>query len=730
MSGAVTLFDADAPAFTGTIEVLGVIFSAEEDGYAVLEVQDVESGEGFALVGPVAHLDAGDRAEVSGDWQTHSRYGRQLKAQGALPLDPADHEGRIAYLTTLRHIGPARAERLVDEHGEGVLGAIAADPAGVFGALRGVSAAQAAAATDSWHASRAIRDLHVQLAPHGLAHLAAAIHTHFGERSMAVLHEDPYRLTEVAGVGFVRADRIALAADVPPESERRAQAAALFALGEAEQQGNTFLPVAELNLRTAKLIGLQPDPEVSSRAPGIALDEGRAYREPTHASEVAVAATLAVRAGAPPHLDHDPGPEPPADDGEDVERYLTDEQWAAVRGAFATRISVLTGGPGVGKTACTQAIVAEAQRAGVSIALCAPTGRAARRLEEATGHEAQTIHRMLEWMPGREPGFRPGHPLPVALVIVDESSMLNLRLIEVLLGGLAETTHVVFVGDADQLPPIGAGKPFEDLIAAGVAPVVRLTQIFRQAARSMIITAAHEINRGQLPHLDPQGDQERDFFFINRSNAEQALRAVVEVVCERAPQSFGVDPVREVQVLAPMYKGVVGIDALNECLQARLNPDGRAAVSGRFRIGDRLIQTRNSHELGLMNGSIVFLRADDPVEEAILVDTDEGGTLRIPYGETTTLGLAYAISVHKAQGCEVPVLVGVCHRSHARMLTRPLLYTAITRARSNCVLIGDPAALRTAVARDTSGSRHSALAERLTHGIVAKPDPPIPVDQA
>jgi exodeoxyribonuclease V alpha subunit len=711
VSGTATLFDADAAAFTGTVEVLGVIFAAADDGYAVLEVQDAESGEGFALVGPVAHLSEGGRAEVSGDWQTHSRYGRQLKARGALPLDPADRAGRIAYLTTLRHIGPARAERLVDEHGEGVLGAIAADPVGVFSALRGVSPDQAAAATESWHASRAIRDLHVQLAPHGLAHLAAPIHTRFGERATAILHEDPYRLTEVAGVGFARADRIALAADVPPESPRRAQAAAAFALSEAEQQGHTFLPLDELTRRTAKLIGLVADPDAVATARGLLLDEGRVYRDRTHASELAVAATLAARAAAAPHLDHDPGEEPPEE--EDEKLRLTDEQWAAVRGAFAARVSVLTGGPGVGKTACTQAIVAEAGRAGASIALCAPTGRAARRLAEATGHEAQTIHRTLEWMPGREPAFNPSRPLPADLVIVDEASMLNLRLTEVLLGGLAETSHVVFVGDADQLPPIGAGKPLEDLIDSEVAPVVRLTQIFRQAARSMITTAAHEINRGRPPHLEPAEGQERDFFFIDRARPERALETVVEVVAERAPEGFGVDPVREVQVLAPMYRGAVGIDALNERLQSRLNPDGKPAVGERFRVGDRLIQTRNSHELGLMNGSIVFLRADDPDEETILVDTDEGGTLTIPYGETATLRLAYAISVHKAQGCEVPVVVGVCHRSHAGMLTRPLVYTAITRARRSCVLVGDPAALEMAVRRDDSGNRHSALAERL-----------------
>ena len=704
MTRAATLFDADAASYSGTVEVIGVIYKAE-DGYAVLEVQEAESGEGFALVGPVAHLEAGDRAEVSGDWQTHSRYGRQLRAQGALPLDPADREGQVAYLTSLRHIGEKRAEKLCDEYGEEVLQEIAANPERVFGSLRGVSADQAAAATQSWYASRAIRDLHVQLAPHGLAHLAAPIHARYGERSLVVLHEDPYRLTEVPGVGFARADKIALAADVPPESSRRAQAAALFALIEAEQQGNSYLPLEELARRTARLIGLAPDPDVLVEAPGLVEDEGRIYREPTHASELAVAATLAARAGAPPHLDHDPG-ETPRDE-------LTDEQWAAVRGAFAARISVLTGGPGVGKTVCTREIVAEAEAANATIALCAPTGRAARRLEETTGHEAMTIHRLLEWMPGREPAFRPGRPLPAELVIVDESSMLNLRLAEVLLGGLAETTHVVFVGDADQLPPIGAGKPFEDLIASGAVPVVRLTQIFRQAAQSMITTAAHEINHGRPPHLEPGPEQDHDFFFIERGTPERALETVVEVVAERAPSKFAVDPIREVQVLAPMYRGPAGIDALNERLQAELNPDGKPALSERFRIGDRLIQTRNSHELGLMNGSIVFLRADDPDEETILVDTDGGGSLVIPYGETSTLRLAYAISVHKAQGCEVPVVVAVCHRSHSRMLNRPLLYTAITRARNSCVLVGDQASLASAVRRDDSGGRHSGLAERL-----------------
>lgn len=709
MSGTATLFDADATGHSGTVEVLTVTYCAEDRSYAVLRAEDISSGEKMVLVGPIAHLSVGERAEVEGEWTTHERYGRQLQVRSARPLDPTDREGHIRYLTSLRNIGKARAEHLANAHGEKVLRVIAENPQRTFASLPGVSDDQAAEAAEAWNQSRAVRDLHVQLAPHGLAHLASAIHLHFGEEALPILHEDPYRLTQVDGVGFLRADRIALAGGVPPESDSRAQAAAIYVLAEAEQRGDTYLPVDELCRRVGKLLEQRPDPDVLIAAEGLLLDEGRAYRQLTHECELAVAKTLATRLAAPPHLEHEPPAEPPEDAEGNV---LTDEQWAAVRGAFAARVSVLTGGPGVGKTACTKAIVEEAVAANVSFALCAPTGRAARRLQETTGHEAETIHRMLGWAPGREPEFKPGRPLPADLVIVDESSMLTLRLVEMLLGGLAESTHVVFVGDADQLPPIGAGKPFDDLIASERAPVVRLTQIFRQAAQSMITTAAHEINEGRFPHLKPESDQEQDFVFLEKRNPAQLRDAVVEMVAERAPGYFGIDPIREIQVLAPMYKGPVGIDALNERLRERLNPDGEK-VDERFRLGDRLIQTRNSHELGLMNGSIVFLEAVDREAEAVTLLTDEERTLEVPYKETGTLRLAYAISVHKAQGCEVPVVVAVCHSSHAGMLTRPLIYTAITRARRACVLVGDRPALQGAVRRGDSSGRFSGLAERL-----------------
>ena len=688
-----------------TLSVRRVIFSSDDGEFTILDTLDEGSGDDVTVVGAVGHLQPGERAQVSGTWEEHARHGHQLRAADALPLDPTDREGQIAYLTSLRHIGEVRAGTLVRVHGEGVLEAIAADPEGVFSALPGLGKRHAAAAADSWHASRAVRDLHVQLAPHGLAHLAPRLHARHGAEAMRVLHEDPYGLVEIDGVGFALADQIALAIDVPPDSDRRAQAAASYTLAEAERQGHTHLPAAELERRAAELLGTPAAPEVLASAPGLLLDAERVYRETTHTRELWCAEALATRSGAGPRIEHEPGDEP--GDG------LTHEQWEAVRAAFGSRLSVITGGPGVGKTVCTSAIVEQARAARVQVALCAPTGRAARRLEEATGHEAETLHRMLEWMPGGEPTHHAGHPHPAGLVLVDEASMLNLQLCEMLLAGVAETAHLVLVGDADQLPPIGAGKPFADLIESRLAPITRLTHIFRQAARSMITTAAHAVNEGREPALEPGPDQERDFFFMDRPNPARALEAVTSLVAERVPEGLGLDSVRDVQVLAPMYRTPVGIDALNEALQARLNPDGRPALNDRFRLGDRLIQTRNSHELGLMNGSICFLVDDDPDEEAVVLETDDGGTVVMPYDQSAPLRLGYAISVHKSQGCEVPVIVCVCHRSHSRLLSRPLLYTAITRAKRTCVLVGERPALSLAVRRDDSGRRYSGLAELL-----------------
>lgn len=704
------LFENEA-SFSGAVDVVHLIFVADDSGFAVVEVRD-DSGDEFIATGTIGHLKPGERVKLTGQWTEHQKFGPQVQVFSALPMDPSDRAGQIAYLSSLRHIGPVRAEALCDLYGAEVLEKIAADPEGIIGSLPGLGHKQREAALESWYETRAVRDLHVELAPHGLAHLAGKIHNRFGDKAMKTIREDPYSLTEIDGVGFARADTIAIAAGFPLESDRRAQAAAWYLLGEAERRGHTHLPLAELNGQAAKLLDYRPEPEVLLTAAGLIAEDERVYRRSTLDRECWLADNLRARASAEPVLEH--SPEQSADE------RLTPEQWQAVVGAFGARLSVVTGGPGVGKTVCTREIVTEAKRAGVRVGLCAPTGRAARRLSEATGAEAMTIHRLLEWRPGSEPTYKPGHPLPVGLLIIDEASMINLHMADVLLNGLAEDTHIVFVGDADQLPPVGAGKPFADLIESGVVPVTRLTHIFRQAARSMIITAAHEVNQGRPPHLTPGPDQVRDFHFLERVTPERVRRAVVEMVGDRVEAGLGLDPIRDAQVLAPIYRGEAGIDALNKELQERLNPEGRKAVSDRFRIGDRLIQTRNAYEFELMNGTICFLVEDDPDEEMVVVETDEGRTVELPYQETGDLRLAYAISVHKSQGCEIPVVIFVCHRSHSGMLSRPLIYTAITRAREMCVMVGDRPSLEVGVRRDESGRRYSSLARRLSGELVVR----------
>jgi len=702
--GGETLFDGDDRGFEGTVEIVRQIFVADDDGFAILEVRD-DSGEEMVLTGSLAHLSPGEKAKVTGDWEHHEKFGPQLRAAVALPLDPEDREGQIAFLGTLKHIGPVRAEALCEIYGPEVLETIARDPVGAFSALPRMSRGNAEAAAESWVESRAVRDLYVQLAPLGLAHLAQRIHSRFGDRALAVIHEDPYSLTEVEGVGFRRADAIALESGVPPDSDRRAQAATLYLLVEGEKRGHTHLPMSEVASGLEGLLERVPSEEVILAGPGLASDGDRLYRESTLARERWCASDLIERAGEPAWLDLEPAPP------EGTE--LTGEQWRAVEGAFTSRVSVITGGPGVGKTVCTRELVRAAKGADLRVLLAAPTGRAARRMSEATGVEAFTVHRLLEWRPGSEPGFGPGRTLPADLIVVDEASMINLRMFEVLLGGVAHETHLVLVGDADQLPPVGAGKPFSDLIESGLVPATRLTHIFRQAAQSMIITAAHQVNAGEAPDFEPTSEQQTDLFFLDRPSPDQVADSVIELVAERVSAGLDLDPSRDAQVLAPVYRGEAGIDALNERLQERLNPTGRPAFEGRFRLGDRLIQTRNAHEIGLMNGTICFLVEDDPEDGSLVLETDGGETVVLPYEEARDLKLAYAISVHKSQGCEIPVVVFVCQRANTGMLTRPLIYTAITRAKEMCVVVGDRLTLDRGVKRDDGGRRHSSMVERL-----------------
>jgi exodeoxyribonuclease V alpha subunit len=402
---------------------------------------------------------------------------------------------------------------------------------------------------------------------------------------------------------------------------------------------------------------------------------------------------------------------------------LTDEQLRGVRNAFAHRLSLITGGPGTGKTASIRTIARRAAGRAARVTLVAPTGRAAIRMHEASGMRATTVHSALGWIPGEGPTHDEHDPLECDLLIVDEPSMANLLLLVTLLRAVGPRTHVVLVGDADQLAPVGAGKPFAELIASGAVPTARLTHIFRQAAGSMIVQAAHAVRRGETPQFAPMHGMRRDLFLIERSNARAARDEIVSLVTERLPAHYAVDPVRDIQVFAPVYRGDLGIDALNEALRDRLNPDGQPVRGGRLRIGDKLMMTgRNLHDLGLMNGTLLRLvdevgasdDADD--DDAALLLAADDQVFRFPPDQSDRLRLAYACSVHRGQGIELPVAVIVAHpAAGAFFLRREMLYTAITRAKLATVIVGSREVVARAARTPDTGRRHSRLAERMVH---------------
>jgi len=746
----------DAPPVEGTPFAAEVVvrrqrFASEDSGFAVLDCE--ADGRHVVLVGPLAHLEQRERAAVTGTWVRDPRYGPQVKVREAHPLAPTDEAALVAYLRRVRHIGPRRAAAMYAAHGEGVLIAIDADPRATF-ARAGLSSARAGEAARSWDALRATRGLHLLLAPHGLAHLAGRIHRHYGDRAYRIVAERPYELTAVFGVGFATADAIARGVGIAPDSPARARAALLHVLAEAERDGSTCLPEGALRASAGELLG-QPSPDDAllremEEAGDLELDveadlDGDAgeprvwvYRAETAALERELAqrvhALLADEPSPKLHAPDAPPKEATSRAAGDRERSpagdvtfaeLAPEQWAGVQAAFTHRLSVVTGGPGTGKTASIRMIGAIAAQQRASLLLVAPTGRAAARMREATGLEASTVHSALGWIPGEGPALDEDDPLRCDVLVVDETSMANLELLVTLLRAVGPGTHVVLVGDADQLAPVGAGKPFAELVGSELVPTARLTHIFRQAAGSMIVQGAHAIRVGRPPSFAREEGMQQDLFLIERADPVSAREQIVSLVSRRLPEHFGVDPVIDVQVFAPVYRGELGIDALNDALRAALNPSGQAIGNGRLRIGDKLMLVgRNLHELGLMNGTLLRLlealgdgdagEEDDEGSGGVVVATDAGTLIEIPPAEVGNLRLAYACSVHRGQGIELPIAVVVAHpAAGGRFLRREMLYTAVTRARTATVIVGTGAMVARAAATADVGRRHSRLAARL-----------------
>jgi exodeoxyribonuclease V alpha subunit len=690
-------------------------YASEASSWAVVEAA-LGDGEPVVLVGPLTHLEERERAYVIGSWVDDERYGRQVKVAEARPLPPSDAETLRAYLRRVKHVGTKRAARLIERYGAtGVLEAIDREPEAAFAAV-GVRSQAVDEAARSWQRLRVTRRLHLLLAPHGLAYLVTRIQEHYGDSAHRVVSERPYELTSVFGVGFAIADRIARGLGIPPESAERARAGVLHVLSEAERSGSTCAPFEAVIAGSAELLGSSAIDEAFIDQLVSAGDLVRAgrwiYRRQTAELEAELARRVSELIEGRAGRLRDPARDAPSAAGE----ALTVEQLAGVHNAFRHRLSLITGGPGTGKTASIKTIAALAGAQGARVVLVAPTGRAAVRMSEASGVRARTVHSALGWVPGEGPTHDQEDPLPCALLIVDESSMANLELLVTLLRAVGEETHVVLVGDADQLAPVGAGKPFAELVASGAVATTHLTHIFRQAAGSMIVQGAHAIRRGHTPDFAPSPGMRRDLFLIDRADPRAARDEIVSLVTDRLPAHYGLDPMRDIQVFAPVYRGELGIDTLNGALREVLNPNGQAVRGGRLRIGDKLMMTgRNLHELGLMNGTL--LRLLDEVSDhdgGALLLSAEDSVFRVPHEESERLRLAYACSVHRGQGIELPIAVIVAHPAGgAFFLRREMLYTAVTRATVATVIVGTRDVVAAAARRPDTGRRHSRLAERL-----------------
>ncbi|HKJ35108.1 MAG TPA: AAA family ATPase [Solirubrobacterales bacterium] len=694
--------------FDGEVRIEHVRFASEDGAFVVAEAS-LGDGSPTSIVGPLAHLDEGARARVSGRWEEHAQHGLQLRAFEAEPLDPAGIEGARQYLKTIPAIGASRAATLIEAHGEDVFDVIDRDPEAAFGSLKGVGPVKAREAAEGWLERRDQRRLYTLLAPHGLArHVPELVAVHGTEASEAV-RSDPYSLTSLHGVGFHSADRLALALEVDPSSPERIQAAAVHALSEAENRGHTHLPLPELLNAMRELLGSEAEPSIGqiSAHPELTVEGTLVYRAWTHEAERWLAAALGGMARSKPAWSRDV---PRSELGD-----LNDHQRDAVINALTERVSVITGGPGTGKTHLTHQLALLADAHEIKLRLLAPTGRAARRLTQATeGAPAETIHKALAWIPGDFPGRDESEPIEADLVIVDEASMLSLEICRYLIAAIGPETHLVLIGDADQLPPVGPGKPFLELIESGITPTVRLEFVFRQAQTSMIVGAAHSIRAGEQPRSVPHADEVQDFFVHRRSTAQALADDVVRIATERIPAEYGLDPLRQVQVLAPQYRGPLGIDSLHERIRDILCGSAQRVLDGRFRVGERVLITRSIPELEISNGTMFVIDSADEESSELYLETELGELLTLPYAEARALRGGFCASVHKAQGFEIPAVVVCLHSSHApQLLSRNLLYTAVTRAQKLCLLACDPRAVQRALANTDATTRHSRMGELL-----------------
>ncbi|MCK6506395.1 ATP-dependent RecD-like DNA helicase [Myxococcota bacterium] len=710
-------------------ELLRFQYQADDGAFAVARIKLAGGGEALA-VGPLGHVTEGQHLNLTGRWTEHPAFGRQFKVQGVLVEDPRTLRGLERYLASgaVQGLGPVFAQRVVEHFGLDTLRVIAEQPERLQ-EVEGIGKKRMEQLKAQWEKDRAHREVMATLRGYGLgAALAARIVERWGKDAAAIVAREPYRMcAEIVGIGFRTADAIARQNGIGRDDAARAEAALVHLLREAEGQGHCFLPWGEL-LRRAEGLEVPADQATPARdrlalrskvvvRRGLDPDRDPVYPPDLAHAELAVSRRLASLARSDP-----PARQARARDAIDqaqaaIGLSLAPGQRAAVELALTHGVSVITGGPGTGKTTIVRVLVEAARRLDEELRLAAPTGRAAKRLFEATGAEAKTIHRLLEWN-GRTGQFQRDLDLPLEGdgVLVDEASMVDLRLMQSLLRALPPGARLVLVGDADQLPSVGAGRVLADVIASGVIPVATLREVFRQAAGSGIVRNAWRVNEGALPvSSEREEGVARDLFVVHRAEVAEARDTLLEVVARRLPK-LGFDPLREVQVLTPMHSGPLGTVALNEALQALLNPSGPTLVRGgrTLRQGDRVLQVRNNYDLDVFNGDVG--RVTTVTDNGVVVDFGDErdrNEVAITGEDLADLELAWAISIHKSQGSEYPAVVIALHRAHRVMLRRNLLYTAITRARRFCCIVGDPWAIDQACQERGGDERWTGLAAAL-----------------
>ena len=704
-----------------------VTFHNSENGFCVLRIKARGHRDLVTVVGHAATISPGEWVTVSGDWTNDHTHGQQFKARFMRTSAPTSVDGIEKYLGSgmIRGIGPVYAKKMVKAFGEKVFDIIEAEP-GRLREVTGIGAVRAKRITDAWADQKIVREIMVFLHSNGVGTARAVrIFKTYGSDAVQVMTENPYRLArDIRGIGFKTADAIAMKLGIEKTAMIRVRAGVSYALTEAMDEGHCGLPTDEL-LPLAGVL-LEIPKELIQTALDLELADGTVIADTVgqtlcvflgglyRAEQVIAGRLLRLVNGKLPWPYIDPEKALPWIEAK-TGVTLASSQVKAIRLALLSKVLVITGGPGVGKTTIVNSILRILAAKGVKLLLCAPTGRAAKRMTEATGFEARTIHRLLEVDP-KGGGFQRNadNPLECDLLVVDETSMVDVLLMQALLRAVPNNAAFLIVGDIDQLPSVGPGQVLADVIASGAVPVVRLTEVFRQAAQSRIIASAHRINQGAIPDLSkPEGDS--DFYFVQADDPETAVPRIIELVKTRIPRRFGLDPIRDIQVLCPMNRGGVGARSLNIELQAALNPAGDRKVERfgwTFAPGDKVMQIENDYDKEVYNGDIGYIEEVDS-DAGELTASFDGRFVTFAFGELDTLVPAYAATIHKSQGSEYPAVVIPVLTQHYAMLQRNLLYTGVTRGKRLVVLVGQRKAVAIAVKNVSGRRRWSKLNEWL-----------------